>query len=180
MPQDHGRSQDRQNRASCQSHREGQGQGRQLGRECHGAGGSGVAGACALALDKRSEDGGTRQRGRTVAWLRAKHLCRRGRRTGSFVGQDGGGDGPRDGGIRRPRLCWAGVTEAARFWRCFASELREMSMVHRDSVAAETPTTRMRMNGCRMLRRMTARRKGSDTIESFDFVNHSSWNELAR
>ena len=83
-------------------------------------------------------------------------------------------------GIRRPRLCGAGVTEAARFWRGFASELREMSMVHRDSVAAETPTTRMRMNGCRMLRRMTARRKGSDTIESFDFVNHSSWNELAR
>ena len=68
-----------------------------------------------------------------------------------------------------------------REWVYFAVDLimQEMSMVHRDSVAAETQTTRMRMNGCRMLRRMTARRKGSDTIESFDFVNHSIW-ELAR
>ena len=63
----------------------------------------------------------TAEEGRSggVSRLRAKHTGRRGRRTGSFAGQDGGGapTGARRGKRRRrrPRLCGAGVIEAAKF-----------------------------------------------------------------
>lgn len=71
---------------------------------------SDTTGTRELGLSGRGIDGGSRRIGRTVTRLRAKHSCRRGRRTDSFAGQDGGAGGNR----RRPRLRGAEVTEAAR------------------------------------------------------------------
>ena len=75
-----------------------------------GADGFGATGIWARVLSGCGEDGGTRHRGRTTTRLRAKHSCRRGRRTSGFVGQDGGAGGNR----RRPRLRGAEVVEAAK------------------------------------------------------------------